>query len=88
VSKQLNQRDNPEEFFAKYGFRCNMTMVHPEFKDSTMTFEGLEARYVQSLERQVKEQQRWIKELHEKMDWLRDREFFCYKEGMKTKDSL
>lgn len=82
--EQLNQNDNPEEFFDKYGFRSTVTMKHPEFKDSFMKFEGLEANYVQSLERQVKDQQRWIKEIHEKMDWLRDREFFLYKEGKKN----
>jgi hypothetical protein len=81
---QLNQKDNPEEFFEKYGFRAFMTMKHPDFKDAVMTFEGLEANYVQRLEREVVDCRKYIQQLQEKLDWLRDREFYAYKEGKKN----
>ena len=83
ADKQLNQKDNPEEFFEKYGFRSNVMMKHPEFKDSFMSFEGLEANYVQSLEREVEECRKYIQHLREKLDWVRDREFHCWKPGKK-----
>lgn len=82
--KQLNQKDNPEEFFEKYGFRSTVTMKHPDFKDSNMHFEGLEANYVQRIEREVAECRKYIAHLNEKLEWLRDREFYCYKEGKKN----
>lgn len=82
--KQLNQTDNPDEFFEKYGFTSYVTMKHPDFKDSTMTFIGLEANYVQRLEREVADCKKYIQHQHEKLEWLRDREFYCYKEGKKN----
>lgn len=73
----LNQKENPEEFFNKYGFRSTIDMAHPKFKDM-MHFEGLEADYVSHLEFQVSQLQKYIDHQSQKMDWLRDREFAKY----------
>lgn len=79
---KLNQRDSPEEFFKEYGFTSTMSMKHPEF-GGTMEFTGLESNYVQSLERETKEHRKYIQELLQKIEWLRDREFYSWKDGKK-----
>lgn len=76
----MKQSENPEAFFEKYGFRMTISQKHPTHKDS-MHFEGLEADYVATLEREVKECRKYIQQQAEKMDWLRDREFLCWKAG-------
>lgn len=85
-NKQLNQKDNPEEFFEKYGFTKSATQHHPEFKDAMMHFEGLEAHYVGLLERQVKELEKYIQHQNEKIDFMMNREFYAWKAGKKDGD--
>lgn len=74
---------NSEEFFKKYGFTLTKTMSHPKFKDN-MTFKGLEADYVQNLEVRIQELEKFIVHQQEKMDWLRDREFYKFTERIKN----
>ncbi len=44
-----------------------------------MHFEGLEARYVHRLERQVAELEKYVKAQHEKIDWMMNQEFYKWK---------
>lgn len=72
---KIDQETNHDEFFNKYGFTRTLTMKHPTFKD-TMKFTGLEADYVGILERRVADLEKFVAHQNEKMDWLRDREFY------------
>jgi hypothetical protein len=78
----MRQSDNSEEFFKKYGFTKTSSMPHPDFKD-IMSFEGLEADYVSRLEREIDQLQKFILHQQEKMDWLRDREFYKFTDKIK-----
>ena len=80
TTKELRQSEDPQAFFEKYGFTMSMTKDHPTHK-ALMSFEGLEADYVSRLEREVSDLHKFITQLHEKMDWLRDREFAKFKRG-------
>lgn len=85
VYKQIDQLKDPKEFFEEFKFTTTYSLPHPEYNGPYMTFTGLEARYVQSLERQVKDLEKYINMQNEKLDWLRDREFYCWKEGKREK---
>lgn len=70
----MKQSDNCEAFFNMYGFTQTLQMKCPE-SGEPMHFEGLEARYVCRIQRQVAECEKYIQQLMEQLRWLRDQEF-------------
>lgn len=83
----MNQRDNPEEFFEKYGFRLDMTINHPDFNEP-MHFDGLEANYVNRLEREIKELRKFIDIQNGKLDYLMNKEFYTWKRAKKPEEDV
>lgn len=74
----MKQSETPDLFFETYGFRQKLEMLCPESKDP-MYFEGLEARYVNRLQRQVEEAEKYIQTLMSKIEWLTNQEFYKWK---------
>lgn len=71
-------KKNSETFFKKYGFTQTYSAPHPIHKDE-MTFEGLEAQYVTSLEHRVRDLEKYIQIQNDKIDFLMNKEFYKWK---------
>ncbi len=71
----MKQSDDPKAFFEKYQFTLTTKMPHPTFKDE-MEFTGLEAKYVSELEFEIKNQDKYIKLLHDKVDFLTNQSYY------------
>lgn len=71
----MNQSENPDEFFKKFGFNLTTTKKHHEFADEQIKFTGLEASYVAKLEHEVEHLHKYIRELRDRLDWLQNKEF-------------
>lgn len=78
--KALIQSENYQAFYDRYKFTMTVSKPHPSHKD-IMKFEGLEADYVQSLEREIAEMRKYISLLNDRIQFLTDREFHAWKEG-------
>ena len=74
-------KPNTDEFFEKYGFQITTSKKHPVY-DDMMTFTGLEADYVSSLERDVDHYKRML------MDVMANNERLISRESYRLHDEL
>lgn len=73
--KKLKQADDPKKFFETFKFKLHTSMPSPQFPEYEIEFDGLEAKYVSTLEFENEELRRHVKELRERIWWLQEREY-------------
>lgn len=78
----MKQSDDQEAFFKKYEFTSNYSLFHPVYKDR-IHFDGLEADYVNYLERELEHYKKCFAEVSMNNERLLTREHYRLQDEIK-----